>query len=71
MSTIPELIHTVWVKSSFSGTGGNNCLEWAPGHTTSTDLVPVRDSKNPTGPALLLTPTAWSTFVAFAARQAN
>ncbi|MYV51205.1 DUF397 domain-containing protein [Streptomyces sp. SID3212] len=68
MSTTPKLVHTVWVKSSFSGTGGNNCLEWAPSHR---DLIPVRDSKNPTGPALLLTPTAWSTFVAFAARQAD
>jgi hypothetical protein len=38
---------------------GNNCVEVA-------HLTPdrgVRDSKNPTGPALLLPPTAWTTFV--------
>ncbi|MEV7113339.1 DUF397 domain-containing protein [Streptomyces anulatus] len=26
-------------------------------------VVPVRDSKNPTGPALVLTATAWTAFV--------
>ncbi|MEV7910647.1 DUF397 domain-containing protein [Streptomyces griseus] len=26
-------------------------------------LVPVRDSKNPTGPALVLTAAAWTAFV--------
>ncbi|MFJ2646186.1 DUF397 domain-containing protein [Streptomyces sp. NPDC087420] len=68
MSNTPDLAHAKWVKSSFSGNGGDNCLEWAPTHR---NLIPVRDSKNPSGPALLLTPTAWATFVAFAARQAH
>lgn len=40
-------------------------------HARTTHRVPVRDSKNPTGPALLLTPTAWTHLVALAARQAN
>ncbi|MFF3827470.1 DUF397 domain-containing protein [Streptomyces griseus] len=26
-------------------------------------VVPVRDSKNPTGPALVLPAAAWSTFI--------
>ncbi|MEW1615469.1 MULTISPECIES: DUF397 domain-containing protein [unclassified Streptomyces] len=26
-------------------------------------VVPVRDSKNPTGPALVLTAAAWTTFI--------
>lgn len=34
-----------WRKASFSGTGGN-CVE------VRQDLAAVRDSKNPTGPAL-------------------
>ncbi|MGW2838493.1 DUF397 domain-containing protein [Streptomyces sp. NPDC001493] len=62
----PDLGHATWRKSSYSDGGDNNCLEVArdfPG------LVPVRDSKNPTGPALLVTATAWAEFVAFAAQR--
>ncbi|WP_031516177.1 DUF397 domain-containing protein [Streptomyces sp. NRRL F-5123] len=49
-----------WFKSSYSDNGGN-CVEVAvnvPG------TVPVRDSKNTSGPALAFTPTAWTSFVA-------
>ncbi|MGW6772806.1 DUF397 domain-containing protein [Streptomyces sp. NPDC055037] len=28
--------------------------------------VPIRDSKNPTGPTLITSHTAWTTFIAFA-----
>ncbi|WP_256638027.1 DUF397 domain-containing protein [Streptomyces murinus] len=51
----------LWRKSSYSNESGGNCLEVrdnVPG------LVPVRDSKLPDGPALLLTATAWAPFVA-------
>ncbi|MFF7364989.1 DUF397 domain-containing protein [Streptomyces sp. NPDC008125] len=61
-----DLRRAVWRKSTYSDGGANNCLEVAddiPG------LVPVRDSKNPTGPALLISATAWTEFVAFAARR--
>ncbi|MEU4378029.1 DUF397 domain-containing protein [Micromonospora echinofusca] len=50
-----------WRKSSRSSTNGGTCVEVAdnlPG------VVGVRDSKDPTGPALLFTPTAWRAFVA-------
>ncbi|MGC9667469.1 DUF397 domain-containing protein [Planosporangium sp. 12N6] len=50
-----------WRKSSRSGGNGGDCVEVAdnlPG------VVAVRDSKNPAGPALVLTPAAWSAFVA-------
>ncbi|MET9478951.1 DUF397 domain-containing protein [Streptomyces sp. NPDC006638] len=70
MTTTLDLTRAEWVKSTYSNGNGGGCVEWAPGHISST-VVPVRDSKDPSGPALLLTPTAWSTFVAFAARQAN
>ncbi|MER6331441.1 DUF397 domain-containing protein [Streptomyces sp. NPDC001034] len=51
----------LWRKSSYSNESGGNCVEVAdniPG------LVPVRDSKRPDGPALLLPATAWAPFVA-------
>ncbi|MFE3443919.1 DUF397 domain-containing protein [Nocardia sp. NPDC059180] len=48
-----------WFKSSHSG-GGQECVEVA--HLDQT-LVGVRDSKNPTGPALLFTPVAWDAFL--------
>ncbi|WP_406113174.1 DUF397 domain-containing protein [Streptomyces sp. NBC_01014] len=50
-----------WVKSSYSGSGGS-CVEWAPA-VAATGSVPVRDSKNPTGPALLIPDSAWGVFV--------
>ncbi|MEV7425217.1 DUF397 domain-containing protein [Streptomyces sp. NPDC091212] len=48
-----------WTKSSFSG-GNNNCLEVARGLSGA---MPVRDSKNPTGPALVVPAGAWTAFV--------
>ncbi|QKW52058.1 DUF397 domain-containing protein [Streptomyces buecherae] len=53
-----------WVKSSYSGGEGGQCVEWDPGHATITSLVPVRDSKDPHGPTLAFTPTAWHAFIA-------
>ncbi|MFF0579342.1 DUF397 domain-containing protein [Streptosporangium saharense] len=47
-------------KSSFSGADEGECIEVAmnlPG------LVAVRDSKDPSGPALTFGPDAWSAFV--------
>ncbi|MYU36879.1 MULTISPECIES: DUF397 domain-containing protein [unclassified Streptomyces] len=55
---------TTWRKSSYSDGGGTNCVEVADGFP---GLVPVRDSKTPAGPALLVTASAWADFVAFAA----
>ncbi|MGW2375117.1 MULTISPECIES: DUF397 domain-containing protein [Kitasatospora] len=50
-----------WRKSSYSGGNGGNCIEVAPGFP---GLVPVRDSKDPEGPALAFPVDAWSSFVA-------
>ncbi|MEU0482331.1 DUF397 domain-containing protein [Streptosporangium sp. NPDC006013] len=55
-----DLRAAVWQKSSRSGSNGGQCVEVAanlPG------VVAVRDSKDPDGPKLLFTPTAWGTFV--------
>ncbi|MEU7328890.1 DUF397 domain-containing protein [Streptomyces parvus] len=57
-STTPQ-----WVKSSYSDNGGS-CVEWAPRTASATGIVPVRDSKNPGGPALALAADAFASFVA-------
>ncbi|MER7459738.1 DUF397 domain-containing protein [Micromonospora sp. NPDC126480] len=49
-----------WRKSSRSSTNGGACVEVAdnlPG------VVGVRDSTDPTGPALTFSPAAWRAFV--------
>lgn len=50
------------VKSSYSGGDGGQCLEFSPTFTAS-GVVPVRDSKTPQGPAVILPTAAWSSFV--------
>lgn len=49
-----------WRKSSYSEGGDTNCLEVADGFP---GLVPVRDSKVPDGPALIVPAAAWTAFV--------
>ncbi|SED41702.1 protein of unknown function [Streptomyces sp. 2131.1] len=56
-----DLTGATWRKSSYSNTSGGDCLEVADGHP---GLVPVRDSKCPNGPALLLNAAAWAPFIA-------
>ncbi|NDK28337.1 DUF397 domain-containing protein [Streptomyces sp. TR1341] len=50
---------TGWYKSSYSGGSQGDCLEVARGHAT----IPVRDSKNTSGPALLFSAHSWAAFV--------
>ncbi|MFI8459861.1 DUF397 domain-containing protein [Kitasatospora sp. NPDC085464] len=60
--TRPDLSHVSWFKSSHSDNGGT-CVE------VSSDLpgvVPVRDSKDPGGPALVFPIGVWRSFVAAA-----
>ncbi|MEU1323176.1 MULTISPECIES: DUF397 domain-containing protein [Streptomyces] len=49
-----------WQKSSYSGNTGGECVEMAAAPCGS---VPVRDSKNPTGPAITIGAPAWRAFV--------
>ncbi|MFC5666627.1 DUF397 domain-containing protein [Kitasatospora misakiensis] len=49
-----------WRKSSYSNNGGQ-CVEIAPDFP---NVVPVRDSKDPDGPALVFPADAWRAFVA-------
>ncbi|MFI2030320.1 DUF397 domain-containing protein [Streptomyces buecherae] len=52
-----------WVKSSYSGAQGGQCVEWAPDHAAIARVVPVRDSKDPHGPTLTFQPAAWTAFI--------
>ncbi|MFE2601469.1 DUF397 domain-containing protein [Streptomyces sp. NPDC059396] len=52
-----------WVKSSYSNNGGT-CVEWAPAYASATGVVPVRDSKDPSGPVLDFPAGAFASFVA-------
>jgi hypothetical protein len=54
-----ELSAATWIKSSHSDANGGNCIEIAPDFPA---VVPVRDSKNPDGPVLLIGRTAWAAF---------
>lgn len=49
-----------FLKSTFSASGGGNCVEVAFGPAD----VYVRDSKDPDGPILTFTPAEWSAFIA-------
>ncbi|MEV6667059.1 DUF397 domain-containing protein [Streptomyces nigra] len=51
-----------WMKSSYSTPDGPDCVEVAP----TPDRILVRDSKNPDGPRLALTPTTWTAFLPYA-----
>ncbi|MFI1654052.1 DUF397 domain-containing protein [Streptomyces sp. NPDC020472] len=53
-----------WFKSSYSSSEGGECVEVAA-HPT---LVHIRDSKNPHGPQLAVSPASWAAFVAVASR---
>ncbi|MEU5652755.1 DUF397 domain-containing protein [Streptomyces pseudogriseolus] len=48
-----------WIKSSYSTSDGPSCVEVA----ATPGTIHVRDSKNPGGPRLTLTPSTWTTFV--------
>jgi hypothetical protein len=52
--------HPPWQRSSYSSPQGGNCVEVAD----LDDGRAVRDSKNPTGPALMFTATGWAAFTA-------
>ncbi|QDQ12238.1 DUF397 domain-containing protein [Streptomyces spectabilis] len=75
-----DLSAATWHKSSYSGGGGDNCLEIARWRKSTYSggggddclevadghpgVVPVRDSKNPHGPKLVFQAAAWSAFIA-------
>ena len=60
--TIPDAATlTGWRKSSYSGNESGSCVEVLDNYPTG---IPVRDSKDPHGPALVFPAGSWSLFVA-------
>jgi hypothetical protein len=55
-----ELGSVTWRKSSYSGNNGGDCIEVARGIPGT---VPIRDSKDPQGPALVFTASAFNDFI--------
>ncbi|WP_405817291.1 DUF397 domain-containing protein [Streptomyces sp. NBC_01390] len=52
-----------WFTSSYSSNGGQ-CIEVAANLVATCGVVPVRDSKNPTGPVLDFPAGSFASFVA-------
>ncbi|WP_330453353.1 MULTISPECIES: DUF397 domain-containing protein [unclassified Streptomyces] len=57
MSTEP-----IWHRSSYSGSGGDNCVEV----TLRPEAIQVRDSKDTALPPLTVSAAAWSNFTVYA-----
>jgi hypothetical protein len=65
---IPELNGAAWFKSSYSG-AEQACVEVADIRGAVYGAIAVRDSKNPKGPALLITPEVFARFVQVATQD--
>ena len=55
-----DLTAATWRKSSYSNQDGGECVEVSDGFA---DVVPLRDSKAPQGPALVFPAADWTAFV--------
>jgi hypothetical protein len=55
-----DLSRANWWKSSYSGNNGGACVEVA---SNLPNIVAVRDSKDPYGPALILSMDQWAGLV--------
>ena len=55
-----DLSRAEWRKPSYSGNNGGNCVEVAD---NLPNIVAVRDSKDPDGPALILSADQWADFI--------
>ncbi|MEU8249943.1 DUF397 domain-containing protein [Nonomuraea sp. NPDC048916] len=61
-----DLAEAVWRKATISGDGGGGgCVEVA---TNLSEVVAVRDSKDPAGPVLVFTSHEWACFLDGASR---
>lgn len=56
---LPDFAGAAWRVSTYSG-GQGECVEVGD---NIPHLIPVRDSKRPTGPVITFSPNAWRTFI--------
>ena len=59
-SELTELTWARWMKSSYSGPTGGNCVEVA---LLVGGQVAVRNSRHPSGPALVFSAGEWDAFI--------
>ncbi|MFB4304835.1 DUF397 domain-containing protein [Actinomadura sp. GTD37] len=62
---------TYWRKSSHSGSYPETCVECAPLLLGRGGVVGVRDSTDPDGPRLTLSPEAWGALLSQLKRHAS
>ncbi|MEU9876768.1 DUF397 domain-containing protein [Streptomyces phaeochromogenes] len=53
--------YAAWRKSTYSGGSSDSCLE--VNDSALSTRIPVRDSKDPAGPAITFAAPAWTAFV--------
>ncbi|MEO3978707.1 DUF397 domain-containing protein [Streptomyces sp. CAU 1734] len=61
-----DAVIATWIRSSYSGPDGGQCVEWAPAYASARGVVPVRDSKRTDGPVLMVSPRAFAGLVTMA-----
>ena len=59
-SELTELTWARWMKSSYSGPTGGNCVEVS---LLAGGQVAVRNSRHPSGPALMFSAGEWDAFI--------
>ncbi|QLH22540.1 DUF397 domain-containing protein [Streptomyces sp. Rer75] len=69
MSADLDLTAAEWTRSSYSDANGGQCVEFSRTFAQTHGAVPVRDSKNPHGPALSFSADGWSMFVSALIRR--
>ncbi|WP_049571420.1 DUF397 domain-containing protein [Streptomyces sp. SBT349] len=62
MSAGPDLTAAEWVKSSYSGGNGGQCVEFSRSFVPS-GMIPVRDSKSTASAGLIFDTHAWAQFI--------
>jgi Domain of unknown function (DUF397) len=60
MSMEADLSRAVWQKSTFSNGSGGACVEVA---RNLSGIIAIRDSKDPQGAHLVLSPRQWDAFL--------
>jgi hypothetical protein len=59
MNQAVDLSRAAWRKSSYSNGQGGDCVEVA---SNLPGVIAIRDSKNPDGPALIVSRDDWASF---------